>query len=244
MQLHRTPARVVYNLRRRSQRKGSHQGQKPISNFTRSQSGLCVQVLYSEISPSSKLHRSAIHLAGRGQHQIPRGRRTLELKAQEQERYTSQTKLCFISSSSTHILSLKHCAHCSSSEKVRRLLSEQQRIQEELAELQEEAGELNAEELLELKTLLGAADPSTSPANEQSSQQKQRQQQREGKRSGKKGGSSALPPDVAKFFMGPGVLDKMDSKATPREPSLEARETNSDRLRVWPFHNDLALLSP
>ena len=120
-------------------------------------------------------------------------------------------------------------ANCSPSERVKRLVAEQQRIQRELAEVQEEAGDLSTDERAEIQALLAAAEPPPPATDRQSDAGQQLQK---GKKRGRRKGKSNLPPDVAKFFSGPGVLDAMDSTGAPREPTDETGQSNSDKLKV------------
>lgn len=114
---------------------------------------------------------------------------------------------------------------------MKRLLEEQQRIQQELAELQQQAGDLSTEELADLKALLAARESPASAADTESNVQQQ-QQKKNRNNAGKKKGEPSLPPDIVRFFRGAGVLDAMDSRAAPREPQDERRQSNSDKLKV------------
>ena len=119
--------------------------------------------------------------------------------------------------------------HCSPSERVKRLVAEQQRIQQELAELQQQAGDLSTDELAELKTLLAASEPSLPTSDRQTEGQQQLQK---GTKMSRKKGKANMPPDVAKFLSGPGVLNAMDNTAAPREPQEKIEQSSSDKLKV------------
>lgn len=143
-------------------------------------------------------------------------------------------------SCSVTCLPLIYTTLCSTPAKIERLLAEQRRIAQELAELRKQDAEFinvdavpdQASDITQQSTNDARLGDAINAQSEDTGKAGESQEFETGKGDDAKEGVPRLPPGVKAFFEGAGVLDKMDT--TPRILPLyeETGPDISDALRV------------